>query len=71
MKNSPDCKYKYDNQCAQNRNQSCHNYLCAECSNNYSVVFGSEWCRDCRGKSKWWTLLLTSLVVIVFILLVL
>ena len=34
-------------------------------------MFESEWCRDCRGKSKWWTLLLTSLVVIVFALLVL
>ena len=70
-KDSPDCKYNYDHQCAENRNQSCHNYLCAACSANYSVVLGSEQCRDCRGKSKWWRLLLTSLAVIVTVLVVL
>ena len=71
QKDSPDCRYDYDHQCAQNRNQSCHNYLCAECSTNYSVVFGSEQCRDCRGKSKLGALLLISLAVIAIVLIVL
>ena len=61
QKDFDDCKYNYHNQCAKNRNQSYHNYLCAECSSGYSVVLGSEECRDCRGKNKWWAGLLILL----------
>ena len=56
------CKYNYSNQCAKNRNQSYYNYLCAKCSPGYSVVLGSEECRDC-SRSKWWLALLILLAV--------
>ena len=72
QKDSDDCKYNYNYQCAKNRNQSCHNYLCAECSSGYSVVLGSEECRDCRrSKSKWWAALLILLAVSVLVVVIL
>ena len=71
QKDSDDCKYNYHYQCAKNRNQSYHNYLCAECSSGYSVVLGSEECRDCRGNSKWWALLLILLAFSVLVVVIL
>ena len=53
-KDTVDCKYDPHYQCAKNRNQSPYNYLCARCLSNYSVLLGSEDCRDCRGQSEWW-----------------
>ena len=53
-KDTVDCKYDPRYQCAKNRNQSPYNYLCARCLSNYSVLVGSEDCRDCRGQSEWW-----------------
>ena len=71
QKDSADCKYNYTNQCAKNRNQSYHNYLCAECSSNYSVVLGSEECRVCHEKSKLWLALLILLAVPVLVVVIL
>ena len=58
---SVDCKYDAYHQCAENRDQSPYNYLCAKCAQNYSVAFGSEQCIDCLGKSEWWYELLILL----------
>ena len=69
--NSVDCKYDPRYQCAENRNQSPSNYLCAKCVLNYSVAFGLKECIDCRGKSKLWFPLLILLAVPVFVVLVL
>ena len=69
--NSVDCKYDPRYQCAENRDQSLSNYLCAKCARNYSVAFGSEKCIDCRGKSKLWTPLLILFAVPAFVVLVL
>ena len=66
-----DCKYNYKNQCAENRNQNYNNYLCAKCSPGYSVVLGSEECRDCSKSSKWWLALLILLAVPAFVVVVL
>ena len=55
---SVDCKYDTRYQCAENRDQSPSNYLCAKCAHNYSVAFGSEKCIDCRDKHQWWKALL-------------
>ena len=72
QKDSRDCKYNHHYQCAKNRNQSYHNYLCAECSSGYSVVLGSEECRDCRrSKSKWWAALLILFAVSVLVVVIL
>ena len=68
---STDCKYDAYHQCAENRDQSPSNYLCAKCAHNYSVAFGSEQCIDCRGKNEWWYILLillgTSALVVVIL----
>ena len=71
QKDSADCKYNYNNQCAEHRNQSYKNYLCAECSSGYSVVLGSEECRDCSRTSKWWAALLLLLTVPVLVVVIL
>ena len=71
QKDSADCKYNYTNQSAENRNQSDHNYFCAECSAGYSVVLRSEECRDCRGKSKWWAAVFNLLAVLVLVVVIL
>ena len=71
QKDSADCKYNYNNQCAEHRNQNYNNYLCAECSSGNSVVLGSEECRDCSGTSKWWAALLILLTVSVLVVLIL
>ena len=71
QKDSADCKYNYTNQCAKNRNQSYNNFLCAECSSGYSVVLGSEECRNCRRNSKWWAALLILLAVSVLVVVIL
>ena len=71
QKDSADCKYSYNNQCAKNRNQSYKNYLCAECARGYSVVLGSEECRVCHRKSKWWAALLILLALSVSVVVIL
>ena len=70
-KNSLDCKYDLGYQCAENRDQSPSNYLCAKYGHNYSVASGLEKSIDCRGKSKLWTALLILLAVLAFVVLVL
>ena len=72
-KDSMDCKYDPRYQCAENRDQSPSNYLCAKCARNYSVAFGSEKCIDCRDKYQWWLALLIfvaipSLVIAILLL---
>ena len=62
-KDSMDCKYDPRYQCAENRDQSPSNYLCAKCARNYSVAFGSEKCIDCRDKHQWWLALLIFVAV--------
>ena len=70
-KDSVDCKYDPRYQCAENRNQSPVNYLCAKCVHVYSVVWGSQNCADCHGKSRWWVILLVLLVAFFFVVVIL
>ena len=52
---SVDCKYDVYHQCAENRDQSPSNYLCAKCAHNYKN------CIDCRRRREWWYVLLILL----------
>ena len=71
QKDFDDCIYNHHYMCAKNRNQIYNNYLCTECSSGYSVVLGSEECRDCRGNSKWWATLLILLAFPVLVVVIL
>ena len=70
-KDSVDCKYDPRYQCAENRDQSPSNYLCAKCAHNYSVAFGSEKCIDCRDVRQGWIALLifAAIPIAVFVIL--
>ena len=70
-KDSVDCKYDPRYQCAENRDQSPSNYLCAKCAQSYSVAFASEKCIDCRGKHQWWVTLLIFLAIPVLVIVIL
>ena len=68
---SIDCKYDPRYQCAENRDQSPSNYLCAKCASNYSVAFGSERCIDCSDKHQWWVALLIFLAIPTIVIVIL